>query len=212
MNTPAATGTRAPRTAVFGGSFNPVHLGHLNAALDALEQFELDRVLFVPCACPPHKPPGAMAPAAHRLAMLAIAARDEPRFGVSDIEIRRGGVSYTVDTLRTLRAQSPAADWHFIVGADSLLELHLWREIGALLELCTFVTLARPGFDVAEAAQRIPLPPPWPERLAARVAEGHRMDIAASDIRRRLAAGRSVRYLVPAGVLEYIQSHGLYRT
>jgi len=203
---------RLIRIGVLGGTFNPVHTGHLLIAQDALEQFGLDRALFVPCCRPPHKPGGGLAAAAHRVAMVRAAVRGDRRFEVSELEIRRGGVSYTVDTARALRAAYPGAEIAFIIGSDSLLELRYWRSIGELLRLSRFVTLARPGWATAALApQALGLPAPWGGRLLAEVRVGHAIDISSTDIRRRVAEGRSIRYLVPRAVAAYIARHGLYR-
>lgn len=200
------------RIGILGGSFNPVHSGHLVLAQDALEQFGLARVVFVPAAQPPHKPSPGLAPASDRLEMLRLAVSGDARFEVSDIELQRGGVSYTVDTLRQFREQRPGAPLSFIIGGDTLRELHTWREIYTVLDLADLVTVARPGFrsdDLNEATLR--LRDPWPRRLAANVATGHLIEISSTDVRARVARGQSIRYLVPAAVEQYILSRALYR-
>ncbi|MEI7436170.1 MAG: nicotinate-nucleotide adenylyltransferase [bacterium] len=199
------------RIGVLGGTFNPVHAGHLILAQDACELFDLQQVLFVPSAQPPHKPPGILLSIEHRMALLDLAVRDDPRFEVCDIEVARGGVSYTVDTAMLLRARYPAAELCFIVGSDSLPELHLWRSIQQLLTLVRIVSLARPGFEEARVrALNLGLPAPWPERLLGDLRTGHLADISSSDIRHRLAEGLSVRYLVSDAVAMYIAEHYLY--
>lgn len=202
------------RIGVFGGTFNPVHMGHLMVAQTALERFELGRVLFVPCANPPHKDGAGLAEGRHRLAMVQHAIEGDPRFEASDIEVQRGGRSYTIDTVHMLRRKLAGTEICFIIGADTLPELHLWREIEALLTLVRFVTLARPGTDMRALRadpSRLHLPAPWPERLLADVVEGRQVDISASDVRHRLAEGMSIRYLVPPSVEMYIVEHHLYR-
>ena len=196
---------------ILGGSFNPVHVGHLILAQDAMERFELERVCFVPCAQAPHKAAEMLAPAEDRFAMLDVAIEGDPRFAVSRVEIDRGSVSYTIDTVREFRRLFPDSRLHFIIGADTLTELKSWRSIGELLDLCAFVTLARPGFRSTDLRDEdIGLPPPWPDRLRARVAAGHAVEISSTDIRMRLAEGLRIRYLVPETVEMYISEHHLY--
>ena len=198
------------RIGIFGGSFNPVHLGHLIAARDAAAAFALGEVWLMPCANPPHKP--SLAPAADRVAMVEGATRGDPVLRCSRLEIERGGLSYSLDTVDELRRRHPDVHWCFIIGSDSLPELRTWHRIGDLLERCEVVTLLRPGFAreaLTDAA--IGLPAPWPERLRGRIAEGHGIGISSTDIRRRVAEGASIRYLVPPSVEEYIALHGLYK-
>lgn len=203
---------RRPRLGIFGGTFNPIHLGHLMIAQDALEAFELAKVLFVPCSQPPHKSTGELVAASHRLAMLEAAIEGDLRFEVSDVEMQRDGRSYTVETMRALRTAHPDVDLFFIIGSDSLAELHLWREIDALLALCRVVTIVRPGVSL-ESLQELDLKlkAPWPERLKADVRVGHLVNVSSSDIRYRVAEGMSIRYLVPSAVEMYIAEHSLYR-
>ncbi len=204
--------THIPRLGILGGTFNPVHLGHLIMAQDALEHFELSRVLLVPCASPPHKSAQDLAPASHRLAMLEAVLEGDLHFEASDLELQRGGTSYTVDTLRELAALNPGVELCFIIGSDSLLELHLWKDIEAILGLCRVVTIARPGIDLAGLkGTDLKLPDPWPARLLADIRVGHQVDVSSTDIRYRVAEGMAIRYLVPAGVEMYIAEHSLYR-
>ncbi len=196
---------------ILGGTFNPVHLGHLIKAQDALELFKLDRILFVPCATPPHKKALGIAAAEHRLAMLEAAIGGNPAFGISRVDVDRGGVSYSVDTLKALKQQYPQDRLVFIIGTDSLLELHTWFSVGELLGLCDFAVLARPGYDTARVRpEELNLPRGWAEVLLAQVAAGHEVGISSSEVRSRLAQGLSIRYLVPAAVEHYIERHRLY--
>lgn len=187
---------------IFGGTFNPIHLGHLLIAEDAAEAFQLDRVVFIPSAAPPHKRPRVLAPAADRLRMVKLAIQGNSRFTCSDIEVRRAGPSYSVETLRHLRSAMPQARFFFIIGADSLRELHRWKEAAELVKLCEFICLARPGQRVARARLR-----------GARIHKltGHPADVSSTDIRRRAARGDTIRYLVPDAVRRYIERHRLYR-
>ena len=196
---------------ILGGSFNPVHIGHRILARDAMEAHGLCRVLFVPCARPAHKPESALAHAAHRVAMLERALADNPAFGISHVELDRAGISYAVDTVTALRDAQPDVAWSFIIGADTLQELHTWREISTLVGQCRFITMRRPGQpDPRELHRRIRLPPPWPDQLMDGIFDGHQIDISSTEIRKRVAEARSIRYLVPNGVEAYINEHGLY--
>lgn len=201
---------RRQRIGILGGTFNPIHLGHLLIAQDAMEQMGLDRVKFIPSATPPHKAVNKLASERDRLRMIALAIHSNSRFEVDEIEIRRGGKSYSVDTLKELRRREPRADFYFIIGADSLRELHLWREVQLLVKLCTFVTVPRPGFDPKpvidprlDAATR--------RRLRQHVLRGHACNIASREIRARVASGRSIRYLVDDAVHSYIRRRRLYQ-
>ncbi len=203
--------TGKTRLGLFGGTFNPVHTGHLILAQCAYEAFELSRVLFIPSATPPHKDNGALLPAAHRVAMLENALEGDLRFEVCDIELQRGGTSYAIDTVKALAQRYPEAELAFIIGADSLLELHAWYRVEELLPLCRFVTLARPRHDLtALHPEDLQLPPPWGERLLRDVVVGCQVDISSTMIRHRVAEGMSIRYLVPPAVEMYITEHRLY--
>ncbi len=203
---------RKPRVGILGGTFNPLHIGHLILAQSALESFELSSVLFIPCATPAHKSSRALLPGKHRLAMVERAIGWNPFFESSDMELQRPGVSYAVDTVAALTRQRPQASFFFIIGADTLRELHKWHNIYDLLALCRFITFARPGngLDTIKPAD-LKLDPPWPERLLKDVMVGRHLEISSSDIRYRIAEGLSIRYLVPPEVEMYIAEHRLYR-
>jgi len=193
---------------LLGGTFNPVHAGHLSIAREALRLFHLEAVWFIPCAVPPHKPACPLAPNADRLVMLRLAIAGEPRFAALSIEFDRPGKSYTIDTVRALQALHPGNTFVFIIGADTLPELHTWHKPLELLSLVRIVTLARPGFVPGASALR--LPPPWPEKLLADLRAGSPLDISSRDIRAKIVAGQPVS-LVPESVMRYIQEHNLYR-
>jgi nicotinate-nucleotide adenylyltransferase len=200
------------RIGIFGGTFNPVHMGHLIMAQDALELFELNTVVFVPCACPPHKPARDLASAEHRMAMLTAALEGDLRFEVSDIEIQRGGVSYSIDTAREIKQQHPEADVFFIIGSDSLPELRSWKHIDQLLDVCRFVTIARPGTDMNDPNLQDPMPgDARSSALRELIRVGHLVNISSTDIRYRIAEGMSIRYLVHPAVEMYITEHSLFR-
>ena len=187
-----------------------MHIGHLTIAQDAVEQLELDRLIFVPAAVPPHKQDKALVEGRHRFEMLQLATEGNLSFEVSDMELQRGGISYTFDTMTQIQFEHPGAELFFIVGLDSLVELHLWRNVDELLELCTIVPFARGGEDPARVAEQIKLSEPWKIRLMDRLIRIHEIEISASEIRMRLAEGLSIRYLVPPEVEMYIAEHHLY--
>ncbi|MBI2437424.1 MAG: nicotinate (nicotinamide) nucleotide adenylyltransferase [Lentisphaerae bacterium] len=200
------------RIGILGGSFNPVHLGHLILAQDAWETFDLAKVLFVPCDLSPHKPSTALVAVEHRVAMLEAALSGSLPFELCDLEVRRGGTTYSIDTVRALLQRYPRNELVFIIGSDTLAELHLWKDVGQLLRLCRFVTLVRPGFELKTITRgSLNLDPQLERELLANVATGHQVDISSSDIRHRVAEGMSIRYLVPEGVEMYIAEHSLYR-
>ncbi|HEX6939874.1 MAG TPA: nicotinate-nucleotide adenylyltransferase [Longimicrobiales bacterium] len=186
---------------IFGGTFDPVHTGHLIVAQDAWSALGLDRVLFIPAAVPPHKRGRVAASPELRLEMLRAATAGDPRFATSDLELRRSGPSYTVDTLRELRERDPSGALFLLLGADQFREFHTWREPGEITRLATLVVLSRGGTEA----------PPPPLDLPYRRLTVTRVDISATEIRRRVAAGQPVRYLVPAAVEEIIRREGLYR-
>jgi len=189
------------RIGLLGGSFDPPHNGHLLAAGDAFEALMLDRLVFIPAAVQPLKAGQAEATAAQRLAMVRRLASDDPRFSVSSIEIDRGGLSYTVDTLTVLAAQWPAAELFWLVGADMVESFPRWREPKRIAELATVVVLQRAG----EAPDLSPLPG------APRLLPTRRIDISSTEIRHRVRAGKSIRGFVPDSVGELIAAERLYR-
>jgi len=204
------------RIGIFGGSFDPVHYGHLIAAECAREQAGLDRVVFVPAAAPPHKPGRILADPQARLEMLRLAIGGHDAFTVSTTEFDRGGTSYTVDTLTALAAEHPEDSLVLLLGPDSLAGLDSWREPGRIATLAEIVPLERERLDdLAAAVAGSDLATVLgPARLAAILARRVRMPaigIRATDLRTAIAAGRSIRYLTPRGVERYIATHGLYR-
>ncbi|NQU41258.1 MAG: nicotinate (nicotinamide) nucleotide adenylyltransferase [Lentisphaerae bacterium] len=201
--------SREQKIGVLGGSFNPIHTGHMILAQSALERYELDRVLFVPCASPPHKDPARLAPGRVRMEMIEAVLESDPRFESSRVELDRGGTSYAVDTITQLTEAYPDAQLYFIIGDDSLPELHLWHRIYELLPLCTFVTFARHQ-QALVPPESLQLDPPWPERLLQNMTLARRIEISSSDIRYRIAEGMSIRYLVPDVIDMYIAEHNLY--
>ncbi len=177
---------------VFGGTFNPVHLGHLVLAEAAVEAFGLDRLLFVPCASPPHKGSEALAPVEDRLEMTRLATEGNPRFAVSDLEARRPGPSYTVDTLEALRREEPSAQLWLVLGADMGPTMATWKAPERVRALARVCVASREGYEGGEF--RIPT-----------------IGVSSSDLRDRVAQGRSIRYLTRDAVRRYIEDKGLYR-
>jgi nicotinate-nucleotide adenylyltransferase len=188
------------RLGVFGGNFDPPHLGHLVAASDACDRLSLDRVLWIPSAQHPLKEERVRTPAALRLEMVRAAVAGDPRFAVDDLELRRAGPSYTVDTLRELRARQPDAELFLLAGADLLAELPRWREPAEVLRLATLAVLTREGETLA--GREVP---------GAVSVEVARVDVSATEVRRRVAAGETIRYLVPDAVRELVERHAAYR-
>lgn len=180
-----------------------MHLGHLLAAQDALEQAPLDRVIFMPTAQAPLKGRAPGLDGNHRLDLLRAAIAGDARFEVSTLELERGGTSYTIDTARTLQAAHPGAELFWIIGADQARLLGQWRDIATLAGLVQFVVLARPGFVVPPVAER-------PANVRFVTVAVHEFAISSSEIRARLGAGRSVRYFLPAVVADRIEREHLY--
>jgi nicotinate-nucleotide adenylyltransferase len=193
------------RLGLYGGTFDPIHLGHLVLAEQCREACGLDAVWFVVAGSPPHKP-GERTSVAHRLEMVRIATAGHAAFHVSEIEATRPGPHYSVETLRHVHRDRPDDDLFFLIGADSLADLPSWREPAAIAALATVVVANRPGFD-----PETPVPDLGPDARPFRLVTIPPIGIASNDLRRRLAEGRSIRYLVPRGVEAYIQAQGLYR-
>jgi nicotinate-nucleotide adenylyltransferase len=211
---------------IFGGTFDPVHVGHLRAAEDVREALGLAEIRFVPAATPPHKDAHAVSAPAARLHMLELATAGVPGFRVWPIEVERRGPSYSIDTVRAARDElGPDARVAFVLGRDAFAEFHTWKDYPAMFSLCDVVVITRPPQQDALSMADIP--------VATRGAfcydgasgsfhheSGHRviplsivpLDISATDIRSRLASGRSIRFLVPAAVQTYLESSGLYRS
>lgn len=213
------------RLGVFGGTFDPVHLGHLTPALAALERFSLEAIVFVPAASPPHKLAEPVSPFAHRFAMLALATAPWERFLLSDLEQARNGPSYTVDTLLTLRQSWPADEVFFLLGSDSLAQIATWYRWEEILELAHLLVLHREPYWGAELERLLPstlLPrlrnappggaPPLGEAPSGLVylLDHPPMPIAATEVRRRLGLGASVEEFLPPQVATYAVRHRLY--
>jgi nicotinate-nucleotide adenylyltransferase len=186
-----------------GGSFDPVHFGHLIAAQDVLEQFHLDRMLLVPAAQAPLKPNDVQSSTEDRLAMLRVAIEWDRRLEISDYELNKGGISYTIDSVRHFKAQFPTAELFWIVGGDQLPLLHKWKDIDELAKLIEFIFLERPKHPTRP---HVDIP-----GLRLHRCDGHLIEISSSELRRRITGGLSLNYFCPQKVIAYIEAKQLYR-
>jgi len=211
------------KTGILGGTFNPIHLAHLRIAEEVRESCALDEVLFIPAALPPHKPEQA-APFADRLAMVQAAIADHPHFRATDLEARRSGKSFSVDTLELLRQADPAGERYFIVGLDSFRDIATWKDYARIFTLAHLVVTARPGVDLPDPLAALPVAVRgdfcYDDQLkklrhlsgnTVIFLEETRLDISSTLIRRKVASGESIRYLVSPVVAAYIATHDLYR-
>ena len=190
-------------TGIMGGTFDPIHVAHLMIAEEALREFDLDRVVFMPSAQPPHKQVQEVTPIEHRLEMVRLAVAGEPRMGVSDLEARSPAPSYTIETIRRLRVELGEDETiYFIMGADSLTQFFTWKDPEDLLTSCEFVVVPRPGVAIEGADDRI--------RNKAHILDSPMLDISSSDIRERVRRGELIDHLVPPEVSAYISEKKLY--
>lgn len=198
---------------LFGGSFDPLHNGHLIIARHVAEHLGIDRVILIPSASPPHKQDHALSPSGARLQMCRLAVAGDPQFAISDWELGQPAPNYTLLTVRHFRAEyGPDTELCWLIGMDSLNELETWYEAAELVDSCTIVTAARPGSEQPTAAALARcFSRAHVEKLLAHVVDTLHIDIAATDIRARVRTGRSIRYLVPEPVRAYIEDHRLYR-
>lgn len=198
------------RLGIMGGTFDPIHYGHLVTAECARHEFCLDRVVFVPSARPPHKKAGQVTDADHRYRMTLLAVDANPAFEVSRIEIDRQGYSFTIDTVREFRRlYGEKTEIFFITGADAILEIMNWKSASRLIELCSFIAATRPGFDLTELSRLFSgLPREYGEKIHPM--EVPALAISSTDIRRRVREGRPIKYLLPDLVELYLRKHCLY--
>jgi nicotinate-nucleotide adenylyltransferase len=186
-----------------GGTFNPIHYGHLVVAAEAGDQFKLDKIVFIPSGTPPHKDSPDIAPARARYEMVCLATRSNPLFSVSSLEMERGGKSYSVETVRELLAvYGKETQLYFIVGVDAIKEIESWKEVDKLLKLCEFIVAQRPGFNEEEMRPDV--------MKRSHIMKVPEIGISATEVRRRIKEGRSIRYLVPLEVEEYIRRYNTY--
>jgi nicotinate-nucleotide adenylyltransferase len=211
---------------LFGGTFDPIHIGHLRCAEEMMELFALDRIIFVPASRPPHKPNGAIAPFHHREQMIRLAITDNPAFSFSDVEHRRGGTSYSVETVEYVldKYRMENCDLYLILGQDAFLAIRTWKEWERLFLLCHFAVMTRPGYSnqgletilTPEFASRFIYDAGMkgfrgPTGLAIYFREVTFLEISSSDIRKRAGEGKSINYIVPDAVRNYIVENSLYR-
>lgn len=219
--------TRPPRIALFGGTFDPIHSGHLRSAAVVGRRFELDRILFVPASIPPHKARGDMAAAAERLRMVRLAVADRPGWTASPVEIRAGGPSYSIRTIERMRRRFPRAHLFFITGADAFRDIKTWREWERVLRSCLFIVTTRPGSGLDESVRG--LGPSYESRVMdlgrrGRIREEDlapgrifltpiaALPVSSTDIREKARRGLSLRRLVPPAVAAHIEARRLYRS
>jgi nicotinate-nucleotide adenylyltransferase len=213
------------RVGILGGSFDPIHFGHLRSAEEVREALALDRVVFVPAAEPPHKPRRRLAPGRDRLAMIERAITDHRAFRASAVEIDRGGISYSVDTLESFHAFERDSELWFVVGVDAFADMQTWKDVSRIFELANVVVTSRPPSALDASIEHLPVAAREafcydPLTLSYRHRSGRRLhflpitglDISATAIRERVRRGRSIRYLVPPSVERYIREHALYQT
>ena len=195
---------------IMGGTFDPIHYGHLVAAEGARHHFGLDSVVFVPAARPPHKGNSSISHPSDRFNMTVLATGSNINFQVSDIEMKRGGPSYTIDTINQFRLSCPDASVHFITEADAVLEILTWHRVQELLEVCHFIAATRPGYRLENLSGTLRIPSQSINRIS--VMEVPALAISSTDIRERVGKGKPIKYLLPEKVEEYIYSKGLYKS
>jgi len=194
---------------ILGGTFDPIHYGHMVAAECARDAFDLDEVVFIPAAIPPHKLGQEIADGRHRLHMVRMAVNSDPHFSASGVELDREGPSYTVDTVEYFLRDASVEKLYFILGVDALLLFNTWKDVDRLVDMCEFIVVSRPGYDLnrdSEAFRQV-TPLMWSKVRTLNIPGLH---ISSSDIRKRIARGETVKYLIPSPVEEYILEHGLY--
>jgi len=199
------------RYGIMGGTFDPIHIGHLVVADEIREKFNLDKVIFIPTGNPPHKDSHKVTESKHRYEMVLLATSDNSYFEASSIEIDREGITYTIDTIIALKEKyNSDIEFYFITGADAILELSTWKMVDKLLSICKFIAATRPGFDITKL-----------EVNNKELTEKYRnniftttvplLDISSTDIRRRVIEGRTIKYLLPKSVEDYIMENKIYR-
>ncbi|MCD5397745.1 nicotinate-nucleotide adenylyltransferase [candidate division NPL-UPA2 bacterium] len=191
------------RIGILGGTFNPVHCGHLVAAAEVVQEFVLDKVIFVPSFLPPHKDDSNIAPSRDRFQMCLLAIQAHPSFSVSSLELERGGKSYSIETVKELLGiYGRNTNFYFIIGIDAIQEISTWKDKEELFRLCEFIVVSRPGFSAGGIDKRV--------LKHTHLIKVPALDISSTEIRRRVKEGRNIKYLVPEKVEKYIYEHKLY--
>lgn len=195
---------------IFGGSFNPVHIGHLLLAEYIREELKLNKIIFIPAGNPPHKHDDELELSYHRYNMVELAIADNPFFDISDIELKREGVSYTSDTLNSISKENPDEELSFICGSDSIIQLPTWHEIGKIFELSTIIVANRPNVSQQDLDEQIT---EFKNKYKARIicSTAPHIEVSSSEVRSRIQQGLSIRYIVPKAVVEYIHTNNLFR-
>lgn len=223
MKESKAKEAKGRRLGLFGGTFNPIHLGHLRGAEEVRESFELDEVIFIPAAIPPHKGTEELIDARHRLEMVRLAIQNNPFFSTSEVEILRPGKSYSIDTIKYYR-ETNSDDIFFILGKDGFVEIETWKDFKTLFSLCNFIVMTRPGFEKAHFSSKLPEALTSAFRYNQKVGAWSHfsgfhlyfkeitfLDISSTKVRELIEKGESVRYLIPSKVEEYIRQNNLYK-
>ncbi len=191
------------RIGILGGTFNPPHIAHLIAAETVRVHLRLDKILFVPAATPPHKLNAEIIPAEQRLQMVKLATKNNPLFEVSEVDLKRSGPSFTVDTLTELKRRFPVENFYFLLGIDLLIEFETWKNPHKIIEECTLVAMNRPGFDLEKVDKDL--------LRKVEIVSVPSVDVSSTSIRRLVESGKSIRYLVPDEVEKYIRENSIYR-
>ncbi|AQS59933.1 nicotinate-nucleotide adenylyltransferase [Desulforamulus ferrireducens] len=196
---------------LMGGTFDPIHYGHLVVAEEVRQQFSLSKVLFIPAARPPHKTDKIISDPIHRVNMTRLAIASNPYFDVSTLEVERQGLSYTIDTVKEIKKIYGVEKVYFITGADAVLEILSWKNAEELLSICTFIAATRPGYDLHQLADTLKL---LPKEVLKNILplEVPALSISSSDIRRRVKEGKSIKYLLPEAVEQYIFNTKIYQS
>jgi len=195
---------------IIGGTFDPIHNGHLLMAENSRKAFSLDKIIFIPAGIPPHKKDKNISSNVHRYNMTLLAINNNKHYFLSDIELKREGISFTVDTIKHLKSIFSGAELYFIMGSDSLLQIEKWKDYEELLSLCNFIVAKRPNYDDEQLKRKVDnLNSLYKSSIY--IVEGPVLDVSSSDIRNKVQRGESITYLVPNPVEEYIYKHELYK-